>query len=414
MSTVSVTDATETDDSISKSCEESPAVANTNIAEPSGSQQQHQNMSHSIKHQAQGTCNNNVHAPSMQKLSVTATILGNTSDRNDFLPNGNSDTDFDATNDDNVTENEGGIINGVKKWFSSSTTACGTGDIEHDYHRNEDHTEPWSKLRKASNRPRNVSLGDNNYDESLLDNKTNGDLEMGRRRAASPDGSVGRRNADTRDDCSNEDPDANEGGDGKHKFKYCNGGWGSKGSSKVADDELRVMGECSFFYDGMDNEESISPSHRIPGSEHNKEKENGYFQEGHPHKYHRARVVNPRAMTQTITSTARRQWTERRYRRRLKQATFVPPVSIWKQRHHQHHNDQATSEDHHEPPAYELSTEHRQAFLHAHAALNEKLANEYSRNKHAINIAEYGYDIDIDLDDLNLSVDDQKEEIRAE
>lgn len=333
-------------------------------------------------------------------MSATATILGNTSDRDDFLPNRqpyDKKHNHDIDSDINETENGGGIIDGVKKWFSPSVESDNTEPVEHDYHRDAvDNIQSAIKSSKAKVTESDLklnqvkSLDENNYDESLLE-KDDGDLEMGRQRSSTYDETEVRRNMGPNGDC-------NEGGDGKSKFKYSNGSWGSKSRSKT-DDELRVMGECSFFYDGMDNEENPSPSHKISGQ---------------PHKFHRARVVNPRLVAQAISSSARRQWTERRYRRRLKQSTFEPPASMWNNRRQSQQRIDSQTEKQQELPTYELTTEHRQAFLAAHAALNDKLANEYSRNRHAINIAEYGYDLDIDLD-LNLAIDDsQQEEIRAD
>jgi hypothetical protein len=314
--------------------------------------------------------------------------------------------------------------------------------MEYDYYRNVlDDVKSSPTSRKTFFTTGNVktqdgkkSFQDNSYDESLLENGSGRDFEWGRRhdsgRWGESDGRPGnKRNADARDDVP-QDEEANEGGDGKHKFKYTDQLWGNHvrnksknsfyGNNKAAD-ELRVMGECSFFYDGMNNEaeEQItnhSPSHRIPGCDNDEEeKENGYFQEGYSREFHCTKVITHRAMAKAMSSTAKRQWTERRYRRRLKQSAFETPKSIWNNRWHrqQRREPAIISQTQRETSSYELTTEHRQAFLAAHAALNAKLTNEYSRNKHAINIAECGYDLDIDLD-LNLSVDNQQEEIRAD
>ena len=342
--------------------------------------------------------------------SATVTILGDTSDRNDFLPRNQSNNH--NIEKEKVAANgvdDRGFISGVKKWFSASDSEDADGPLEHDYHRDVvDNIGSALKAGKAVENERDMnqnrvkSLDDNNYDESLLDRDDDGDVEMGRQRSSTYDEASVRQQ--------------NEGGDGKSKFKYTNGGRSKKRNYETKD-ELRVMGECSFFYDDMGNEENHSPSHKIPGNEQNiaNEELNGYYREGHSNKQHRARVVNPRAMAHAISSSARRQWTERRYRRRLKQSTFALPQSMRNDRHQsQQHIEAPQSQIHPELPTYELTTEHRQAFLAAHAALNEQHANEYSRNKHAINIDEYGYDLDIDLD-LNLTSDDnQEEEIRAD
>ena len=345
-----------------------------------------------------------------QTLRATATILGNTSDRNDFLPREQSKPD---QNQSNKPQGEGGVINAVKQWVSSSTNANvydeSTGD---EYHRDVvDNIESALNSRKntstieAKQSGRKMSLDDRGLDESLLDDELPQDSETGRRRSSTYDDAVVRCNIDANDKA----PECNEGGDGKSKFKYTNGNWNNRTRSKT-DDDLRVMGDCSFFYGDMGSEENPSPPRKI-SHEHDEESENGYFDKGHLSKYHRARVVNPRAIAQALSSSARRQWTERRYRRRLKQSTFKPPQS-WDQRRRPTESSQFDQQL--ELPTYELTTEHRQAFQAAHAALNEQVANEYSRNKHAINLVEYGYDIDIDLD-LNLTIDDnQQEEIRSD
>lgn len=382
-------------------------------------------------------------------LSATAAILGNVSDRDDFLSRGNTcsgrfeicPADSDSTKS-KLKENEGSIIDGVRKWFSSSSTAADADEaMGHDYYRNVlDDVKSSPTSRKTFFRAGNVkrhdgnkSLQDNSYDESLLENGSRRDFEGGRRhdsgRWGENDGRTGnKRNADSRDDAP-QDEEVNEGGDGKHKFKYADQIWGGQvrdksknsfdGNNKAADD-LRVMEECSFFYDGMDNEAeeqitNLSPSHWIPSHDKEEEKKNGYFREGYSREFHRTRVINHRAVAKPMSSTAKRQWTERRYRRRLKQSAFETPKSIWNNRWHsqQRRESAIISQTQHETSSYELASEHRQAFLAAHVALNAKLTNEYSRNKHAISIAEYGYDLDIDLD-LNLSVDNQQEEIRAD
>eukprot|EP00804_Cyclotella_cryptica_P014604 CCRYP_012665-RB/>CCRYP_012665-RB protein AED:0.02 eAED:0.02 QI:309/1/1/1/0/0.33/3/4146/676 len=425
----------------------------TNVS-PDGQQQQYsdQDVRQSPNNQVQKLQPNrtgSVQAIKPNYSSATTVILGSVSDRDDFLSRDHSysrrleicPAEPDSKNPKS-TADSGSIIQGVKKWFSaSSSTAADIEEaVEHDYHRHvlDDLQSPpksrksFVKSGKVTRRDGKSAIEEQNYDESLLENGSGRDLECGRRHSADlveTDGRLNsKRNADARDDCSQHE-EANEGGDGKHKFKYTNDSWrnhvrnkakNSFGGNNKAADELRVMGECSFFYDGMYNdvEETTtnhSPSRRVQGDENDEDEgENGYFQQGHSHEFHRVRMITPRAMAKVMSSTAKRQWTERRYRRRLKQSAFEPPKSIWNNRWHgQQHSDSGISKTQREPASYELTTEHRQAFLAAHAALNAKLANEYSRNKHAINFAEYGYDLDIDLD-LNLSADNQQEEIRAD
>ncbi|KAL7532106.1 hypothetical protein ACHAXR_004436 [Thalassiosira sp. AJA248-18] len=111
-----------------------------------------------------------------------------------------------------------------------------------------------------------------------------------------------------------------------------------------------------------------------------------------------------------IKTRAKRQWTERRYRRRLRQTQLgmrspqswndelgvqQPPLSQRGQSHR--------AEDEF---VYELTTEHRQAFLAAHAALNGRFANEYGRNRHAIRKREqFGYEYEGDNLDYDLELE---------
>eukprot|EP00970_Alexandrium_tamarense_P011983 scaffold2667_cov196-Alexandrium_tamarense.AAC.4 len=395
--------------------------------------------------------------------SAPTAILGSNSDRGDFLRGDESFPTVTTVStsgsgsgigDGTSISGGGGIIGGVvKKWFSSSPPPTTTTvpsksnteddeEVEHDYyHRNrdddsDDFVPPNSAFTNNNDRlhqkqhgkkgqgrvVHKSSLDGNDYDESLLDN---GDLELGFAARGSYDktGSVPDGGDGGNDDFRN------EGGNGKHKFQY-KSGRGSRTTRRkqsqqrnqhMYEEEQRAMGECSFFYDGMDNGidddvDAKTRPHSIPHVEEEEyaadDKENGYFRQENAHHHYRNRRVNPRAMARAITSTAKRQWMERRYRRRLKQSTFDPPSSS---RWNANNMPQAPHQlQEQESSSYELTTEHRQAFLAAHAALNDKLANEFSRNKHAMRMADYGYDIDLDLD-LNLTEERHgKEEIRAD
>mmetsp|Transcript_8592 Transcript_8592/g.13995 ORF Transcript_8592/g.13995 Transcript_8592/m.13995 type:complete len:421 (+) Transcript_8592:126-1388(+) len=188
----------------------------------------------------------------------------------------------------------------------------------------------------------------------------------------------------------------------------------SSTSGTAAEEEERVMGECSFFYD-MDkiNEDEIAATatttpdsglrHRTPGTDppptqEDDDESEGYFEQQRPH-YQNRRVLHPRAMAHAIRTRAKRRWTERRYRRRLRQSQLGLPRHSWsKHRTPNADDDDNDSQAEADEFAYELTTEHRQAFNAAHAALNGKIADEYSRNRHAIRKQEFGYDVDHDLD----------------
>lgn len=174
------------------------------------------------------------------------------------------------------------------------------------------------------------------------------------------------------------------------------------------------MGQCSFFYD-MDNHDNETtttpkPSHGIPAADPqptNDEESLGYFQHGRPR--YRNRRLNPRAVAHAIKTRAKRQWTERRYRRRLRQSQlqFGGDGGEINGARSSYREDEFT---------YELTKEHRQAFHAAHSALNGHLANEYSRNRGAIR-KQFGYDYDLDHD-LELQTsgegEGEEDEIRAD
>ncbi|KAL7464257.1 hypothetical protein ACHAXS_004596, partial [Conticribra weissflogii] len=236
------------------------------------------------------------------------------------------------------------------------------------------------------------------------------------------------------------------------RFKYSNG-WGSGRKRRTkngryilpgTEEEERVMGECSFFYNEpdvsiQDDErmmQMVQPHHVVDGYEKHGhgcgDDDSDYgnsdeFEDGEgPDRYnHRNRRIDPRAMANAISSTAKRQWKERRYRRRLRQSSHgvMGTSSPWgdsgnRPNHPFHHHPRPHHpNDIHTNPSRdssELTPEHRQIFLAAHAALNGKQSNEYRARGRDMK-EEYGYDVDFPDMDLNLEPEeDDDEEIRAD
>lgn len=323
--------------------------------------------------------------------SATTSVLGNDSDKNDFCrgapPTSSSRTSYEKHSETIASEENNGdttALNKLKQWFTpsassepSSTTTDNNESNANDY-RNFDSPNP------------------NN------DNGRNGggDVELGHVATGSSSTKSTSERAWRKSNSSQQSP------------------------LPGTEEEERVMGECSFFYN-MDNhfDDDITtkqPSHRIPATATataTEECEDGYFEQKHPH--YRNRRVNPRAMAQAIKTRARRQWTERRYRRRLRQSQLDLPYHSWNGQQQSEINN-LQQQSHAEEFMYELTTEHRQAFQAAHAALNGKLANEYGRNRYAIR-KQFGYEYDIEYDlelaqidhDASLSGTGGPDEIRA-
>jgi len=242
--------------------------------------------------------------------------------------------------------------------------------------------------------------------------------------------------------------------DHNRRFRYSNG-WGGRRKRRAKNGryilpgtevEERVMGECSFFYDEQDEylqddermTQMVRPHHVADGYEKHEYGDggdgsgHGYGDDGSdygnyndigdgegPGRYNQHnRRVNPRAVAHAISSTAKRQWKERRYRRRLRQSSHGMMVSS-SQWGYSGTNHASNAHSHHHYPnpsrdSCELTPEHRQIFLAAHTALNGKQSNEYRARGRDMK-EEYGYDVDFPDMDLNLEpeeVDD--EEIRAD
>ena len=283
-------------------------------------------------------------------------------------------------------------LNKLKQWFATSPSSP---DEEHNSYHNFSTPSSTNNIsntpkKKASDDKkeamRTKSLDVNGFDESLLNeeekalaNGDNDDGEMGDVELRRVDNIAAVIHKPKRRD--GEKPNLSQPIPG-------------------TEEEERVMGQCAFFYNEDHNGEATT-SHRINGTDD--------YHQSHPH--YRAQRLNPRAMAHAIKTRAKRQWTERRYRRRLRQSQFQPP-------HHPNDANSTGQQSHRvDEFTYELTTEHRQAFLAAHAALNGKLANEYGRNRHAIR-KQFGYYDDVDYD---LELGEQcgadgegQEEIRAD
>mmetsp|Transcript_14110 Transcript_14110/g.20031 ORF Transcript_14110/g.20031 Transcript_14110/m.20031 type:complete len:346 (-) Transcript_14110:55-1092(-) len=182
------------------------------------------------------------------------------------------------------------------------------------------------------------------------------------------------------------------------------------------------MEKCSFAY-GPDSPQNYKSPHTIPSIDHqysneantNKNDENDNtddMEDEENQQYFGRNYQNRRINFRAITSRAKRTWTERRYRRRLRQSQFIPPnnntiAETDGMNEHSSPTSAAAPSSFH----YELTSEHRYAFAAAHAALNGKLANEQYRNRHA-NLREDGYDNDLQFD-IEQS-NNTEEEVRAD
>ena len=338
------------------------------------------------------------------RANYNNTVLGNDSDKNDFTSARNNLTNEQqqqqhgeaiASEDNN---NNAKTLNKLKQWFATSTPD--EADSYHNFStpnssKHEGNGGGANNKKKASDIKeggiRKQSLDANGFDESLLNeeekaiaNDDNDDGGMG---------DVELGHVDNIAIAMHQNPKRRD--------------WESPNLSRPipgTEEEERVMGQCGFFYNEENQNGEAITSHRINAIDDTEDENLG------PHPHYRARRLNPRAMAQAIKTRAKRQWTERRYRRRLRQSQFQPyPNDANNSTGHQSHRaDEFT---------YELTTEHRQAFLAAHAALNGKLANEYGRNRHAIR-KQFGYDYDIDYD-LELGEEygtegEGQDEIRAD
>ena len=321
--------------------------------------------------------------------NAAVSVLGNTSDKNDFIrsvPSSNNEHNVHV----DFQENDGTALKNLKKWFKSSDGEEGNSG-EHnsdanDYHNfsspnpsrtnSADHEISPSKSSKED--IRKLSIDDKNGYENSLIGEGDGDVELRR----------------------------------KNRVDAVASALGSTKPIPGTEEEERVMGQCSFFYDHENPSHERATNARRDETQHTTDEESlGYFAHAYPHA--RSTRLNPRAMAMAIKTRAKRQWTERRYRRRLRQSQLGVSPRSYNRNGEVGHIQQREEDDF----VYELTAEHRQAFLAAHTALNNKLPNEYGRNRHAIR-KQFGYEYDIDYDlelgEMEGASDNEEEEIRAD
>ena len=351
---------------------------------------------------------------SAQSNTAISSVLGNDSDKQDYCKGPPRATSH-VEKEEGISEEENGsgtaALNRLRNLFGTESSS--TTEDASDYH-NFASVDSSSSINHTNNekeneRLRSVSLDNTNgYDESLLDEKRRWTKE------------------ERGYECNAKDPTKRRA-------------WGKPNTSQhsTTEEEERVMGECSFFYNNHD--EIMKPSYRLSGTDsqmNNEENDERYFEEqpNNVHNYSTQRIINPRAMANAIKTRAKRQWTERRYRRRLNQSSQLEatPYGLYESSNHGNNSQQQLNNGRSNQSLsysqrrrqvvnefqYELTTEHRHAFQVAHAALNGKIANEYGRNRHAIR-KQYGYDnYDVEYD-LELAQEDVRspgggEEIRAD
>eukprot|EP00986_Skeletonema_menzelii_P000725 scaffold205_cov179-Skeletonema_menzelii.AAC.7 len=303
-----------------------------------------------------------------QALSAPMSVLGANSDRSDFFRGGSTpSTNTHRNSNDQGTPTKHNALGKVKSWFAGGDIQDVSDNTALDY---REFTSPAGNDK----RPKESTTSSDEYIE--------GDVELA---------SNTTNNHSIR------------------KLQY-NG------------EEENVMEKCSFAY-GSDSPEKYKSPHTIPSIDHQYSNEakhnddnNGDIDDEEDQQYfgrnYQNRRINPKAMAYAIGSRAKRTWTERRYRRRLRQSQFIPPSNpaseIDDMNGHSSNSPTASA-----PPSsfhYELTSEHRYAFLAAHAALNGKLVNEH-RNRRA-NGREDGFDNDLqfDIEQANSS----EEEVRAD
>ena len=303
----------------------------------------------------------------------------------------------------------------IRKWFSTSsspgndTDACNT-----DYHKFQSEKQVSSGISNRSVAESNdttpkPTLNDDDFDESLLN-----DTIRGRKRQK-------KRSI--------------------HPWVKQSKGVSHRSSTLAGtEEEERIMGECSFFYNNMDDTDIFLSQQSMPGSrsiaqslqvrDDNEQDEGGYVkhpQDMHHHYHNRTRRVDPRTISNAIKTRAKRQWTERRYRRRLRQSqlgivAFDGIANSENMMYSLNNNVHARSRRRLLRPrrddsstSYWHTKEHQRAFLAAHSALNGKLAYENGNKDNRRNTSS-GYDIDDDYYDLELAItqDDDEEGVGGE
>ncbi|KAL7531942.1 hypothetical protein ACHAWF_003970 [Thalassiosira exigua] len=327
---------------------------------------------------------------------AAAAATGDDSDRDDYRRSGPppprcafpadvAHADVDRGGPPASPERGDGALGKLRQWFG--TTPSTEGDEEDDEKRGSEYRSfespgqspekngSSSKSNRAQSKSpkgkdRKFSLDEPTFEETLLDEDggNEGDVELGRVAGGGPRADAPKRRA-----------------------------WGTSRPHRSLQgaEEEEVMGQCSFFYAADDAE--AGPQPRLQSAMDDAEGE------GH-HSHYRARKFDPRFAARALRTRAARRWTERRYRRRLRQSPFFVPTP---QDPHGEDGGPSSSRGGPAEVAYELAPEHRRAFLAAHAALNGRVANEYGRNRHAIR-KRLGYDREVpyDLDfDLELGED---------
>lgn len=287
--------------------------------------------------------------PTASPTRNTAAVatLGTERDKNDFF-----DTRSRIFREKAMVEiaNDSNTLNKLKHWFSSRTTdevdepSCQSYVNADTCDEKKEDRQPEVSLQAHSMSSSTTSLGDGTFDRSLLTRDeridgSSGDVELGTARSAR-----------------------------KRMF-------GKARPLPGTEEEERVMGECSFFYSTMDDDERQTT--QVSGA----------------------------------VSKAKREWTERRYRRRLRQSHFGNP-SWYGEAANEIRKGRSKS-----PTQENRTPEHRQVFLAAHEALNAEYDNEYNRNRFAIR-KRAGYDDYDDQIGLDLVLENEivgeENEIRAD
>lgn len=350
--------------------------------------------------------------------SAHVSTLGNDSDRMDFCRRSQLSVkdDDDEQFDRSILSEEDDAksvvsLKKIRKWFSTSSSQRNdTGACNDDYHefgsQNPDNNEVKTRIMTESNSTTTKTpLGCNEFDESLLN------------------GTMGKR------------------GQNYRKIRP----WIQQTKGIVlhhppplagTEEEERVMGECSFFYNNLDDETDMIASQQImhgtrsiapdPQGRDDSEEEHSYLEYPqdlhHVSHRHRTRRLNPRTISNVIKTRAKRQWTERRYRRRLRQSQLgmvsFDGIAI---------SDEMTPNNntltrsrrlrarHNDDTSYWRTKEHQRAFLAAHSALNGKLAYETNGYNNSRRNTACDYDIDDDdYYDLELAMTQSGDEEKGE
>mmetsp|Transcript_28081 Transcript_28081/g.66936 ORF Transcript_28081/g.66936 Transcript_28081/m.66936 type:complete len:482 (+) Transcript_28081:91-1536(+) len=285
--------------------------------------------------------------------TAAVATLGTGRDKNDFF-----DTRSRIFREKAMVEiaNDTNALNKLKHWLSSRTTDeedepnCQSYvNADIDSDEKKEDRQPKVSLEARSVISCAPSLGDGTFDRSLL-------------------------TRDERIDCSDGDVEFGTARSARKRM------FGKEKPLPGTEVEERVMGECSFFYSTMDDngERQTTRGRKVSGA----------------------------------VSRVKREWTERRYRRRLRQSHFGNQQPSWygETASEIRNGSRSPNDSTQENP----TPEHRQAFLAAHEALNERYDNEFDRNRFAIR-KQAGYEDQIDLDlVLENEIEGEENEIRAD